>query len=132
MICHAARLVGAGWSKRGDDTAAGAAVGGKRGDEGRRQGLGIHACRDPVDFRAGINGLSIHVETTLKFDSFSVNLFCFVNKRRNQIKILYWVRRDNQDETAVSPRLTRYNWEKSASVIRGLPCGEGMSRGLLK
>jgi transposase len=52
----------------------------------------IYLCRDPVDFRLGINGLSTMVEATLKFDPFSRNLFCFVNRRRNQIKVLYWQR----------------------------------------
>ena len=52
----------------------------------------IYLARDPVDFRLGINGLSVLVEATLKFDPFSRNLFCFVNKRRNQIKVLYWQR----------------------------------------
>jgi transposase len=32
------------------------------------------------------------VEATLRFDPFSRNLFCFVNKRPNQIKVLYWQR----------------------------------------
>jgi len=32
------------------------------------------------------------VEATLKFDPFSRNLFCFVNRRKNQIKVLYWQR----------------------------------------
>jgi transposase len=54
--------------------------------------LEIYICRDPVDFRMGINGLSVFVEGTLKYDPFSRNLFCFVNKRRNQIKVLYWQR----------------------------------------
>ena len=54
--------------------------------------MAIYLCRDPVDFRMGINGLSVMVEATLKFDPFSRNLFCFVNKRRNQIKVLYWQR----------------------------------------
>jgi transposase len=45
--------------------------------------IAIHLCRDPVDFRMGINGLSVLVEATLKYDPFSRNLFCFVNKRRN-------------------------------------------------
>jgi len=45
-----------------------------------------------VDFRLGINGLSVLVEATLRFDPFSRNLFCFTNKRRNQIKVLYWQR----------------------------------------
>src|SRR3974377_150718 len=54
--------------------------------------LTIYLCRDPVDFRLGINGLSTMVEATLKFDPFSRNLFCFVNKRKRQIKVLYWQR----------------------------------------
>ena len=54
--------------------------------------IAIYLCRDPVDFRMGINGLSVLVEGSLKYDPFSRNLFCFVNKRRNQIKVLYWQR----------------------------------------
>lgn len=54
--------------------------------------LAIYLCRDPVDFRMGINGLSVFVEASLKYDPFSRNLFCFVNKRRTQIKVLYWQR----------------------------------------
>ena len=51
-------------------------------------GIAIYLCQDPVDFRLGINGLSVLVEATLKFDPFSRNLFCFVNKRRSQIKVI--------------------------------------------
>ena len=54
--------------------------------------IAIYIAQDPVDFRLGINGLSTMIEATLKFDPFSRNLFCFVNKRRNQIKVLYWQR----------------------------------------
>ena len=54
--------------------------------------IAIYLCRDPVDFRMGINGLSVMVEATLRYDPFSRNLFCFVNKRRSQIKVLYWQR----------------------------------------
>lgn len=52
----------------------------------------INVCLDPVDFRMGINGLSVLIEASLKYDPFSCNLFCFINKRRNQIKVLYWER----------------------------------------
>ena len=52
----------------------------------------IYLAQEPVDFRLGINGLSVLVEATLKYDPFSRNLFCFVNKRKNQIKVLYWQR----------------------------------------
>ena len=54
--------------------------------------LTINVCLDPVDFRMGINGLSVLIEASLKYDPFSCNLFCFTNKRRNQIKVLYWER----------------------------------------
>ncbi|MEQ1711090.1 MAG: IS66 family insertion sequence element accessory protein TnpB [Hyphomicrobium sp.] len=56
------------------------------------RGITIYIAQEPVDFRLGINGLSTMIEATLKFDPFSRNLFCFVNKRRNQIKVLYWQR----------------------------------------
>ena len=73
---------------------------GRTGREGRASAVSpraggeveIYLCHDPVDFRLGINGLSVLVEATLKFDPFSRNLFCFVNKRRTQIKVLYWQR----------------------------------------
>ena len=52
----------------------------------------IYLAQEPVDFRLGINGLSVLVEATLRFDPFSRNLFCFTNKRKNQIKVLYWQR----------------------------------------
>ena len=52
----------------------------------------INVCLDPVDFRMGINGLSVLIEASLKYDPFSRNLFCFTNKRRNQIKVRYWER----------------------------------------
>jgi transposase len=52
----------------------------------------IYLAQVPVDFRLGINGLSVLVEATLRFDPFSRNLFCFTNRRRNQIKVLYWQR----------------------------------------
>jgi hypothetical protein len=52
----------------------------------------IYLAQEPVDFQLGINGLSVRVEATLAFDPFSRNLFCFTNKRKNQIKVLYWQR----------------------------------------
>ena len=72
-------------------------------DQGRARGvaavrppvdedIAINVCLDPVDFRMGINGLSVLIEASLKYDPFSRNLFCFTNKRKNQIKVLCWER----------------------------------------
>ena len=37
--------------------------------------IAIYLCQDPVDFRLGINGLSVLVESTLRYDPFGCNLF---------------------------------------------------------
>ncbi len=52
----------------------------------------VYLCRDVVDFRKGINGLSILVEEVLQRDPFSEQLFVFCNRRRDRVKIVYWER----------------------------------------
>ena len=52
----------------------------------------VYLCREPVDFRKGILGLSVWVESVLDKDPFSPALFVFVNRSRTSIKILYWER----------------------------------------
>ena len=52
----------------------------------------VFLCRDIVDFRKGINGLTILVEETLCLDPFSEKLFIFCNRKRNMLRILYWER----------------------------------------
>jgi transposase len=43
-----------------------------------------------TDMRKSINGLSVLVEDQLGLDLFSGSLFAFCNRRRDQVKILYW------------------------------------------
>ena len=45
----------------------------------------VWLARDPVDFRKGINGLSIVVEEHLHHDPFSGQLFVFINKARSRV-----------------------------------------------
>ena len=50
----------------------------------------VYLCRDPVDFRKSIDGLSALVEQELKLDPFGSTLYVFVNWYRTKIKVLYW------------------------------------------
>ena len=52
----------------------------------------VYVCRDVVDFRKGIQSLSVLVEATLELDPFSEHLFVFCNRKRDKVKILYWER----------------------------------------
>ena len=52
----------------------------------------VYLCRDVVDFRKGINGLTVLVEQALEQNPFSEQLFVFCNRSRDKVKILYWER----------------------------------------
>jgi transposase len=52
----------------------------------------VFLCREPVDFRKAINGLSILVEEALGLDPFAETLYVFRNRKGDKIKILYWER----------------------------------------
>ena len=52
----------------------------------------VYLCRDVVDMRKSINGLSLLVEQTLGLDPFAPRLFVFCNRKRDKVKILYWER----------------------------------------
>ncbi len=52
----------------------------------------VHLCREPVDFRKAINGLSVLVAEELELDPFSAQVFAFCNRKRNQVKLLVWER----------------------------------------
>ena len=56
------------------------------------QQVRVHLCREPVDFRKAINGLSALVAEELELDPFSAEVFAFCNRRRDQVKLLVWER----------------------------------------
>jgi transposase len=54
--------------------------------------VGVYVYTGIVDFRKGINGLSVLVQAELELDPFSERLFVFRNRRQDAVKILYWER----------------------------------------
>lgn len=57
--------------------------------EGR---LRIWLYTQPVDMRKSFDGLSVLVKSMLQEDPLSGQLFVFINRRRTQIKVLYFDR----------------------------------------
>ena len=52
----------------------------------------VYLCREPIDFRKSISGLSVLVEQELALNPFDSALYVFINRQRNKIKVLYWHR----------------------------------------
>ena len=50
----------------------------------------VYLHREPVDFRKAINGLSVIVADEMGSSPFDKALYVFCNKRRSQLKVLYW------------------------------------------
>lgn len=52
--------------------------------------LKVYLHRDPVDFRYGMNSLSILVEQSMRLNPMDASLYVFGNRRRDRLKILAW------------------------------------------
>ncbi|MEJ2330709.1 MAG: IS66 family insertion sequence element accessory protein TnpB [Gammaproteobacteria bacterium] len=76
----------------------------------------IWLCTQSTDMRKSFNGLSALVKNKLQDNPLSGELFVFVNRRRNQMKILYF---DNSGYCIWSKRL-----EQGQFVVRSAPEGK--------
>lgn len=54
--------------------------------------LQIHICRKSVDFRKQVNGLSSIVQHQLKLNPMNGQIFVFLNRKRDKIRLLQWER----------------------------------------
>ena len=52
----------------------------------------IYVAADPVDLRRGFDCLAATTRSIIGADPMSGHVFCFVNRRRNRIKLLIWDR----------------------------------------
>jgi len=50
----------------------------------------IFVCTEPQDMRRSFDGLALATQQVLGEDPQSGALFCFVNKRANRLKVLWW------------------------------------------
>jgi len=52
----------------------------------------VYLCMQPVDFRKGMAGLAVLVESQLGLNPFAESLYVFRNRSATSIKLLYWER----------------------------------------
>ncbi len=52
----------------------------------------VYVATEPADMRKSFDGLSIAVTSILALDPTSGHLFCFFNRRANQVRVLFWDR----------------------------------------
>lgn len=52
----------------------------------------LYVATQPVDARRSFNGLSLYVQSVLRMSPMCGHLFIFFNRRRDQVRILYWDR----------------------------------------
>ena len=76
----------------------------------------IWLCTLPTDMRKSYNGLSALVKNALQGNPLSGELFVFVNRRQNQMKVLYF---DRSGYCIWSKKL-----EQGQFVVRGSPGGK--------
>jgi len=77
----------------------------------------VYIATGATDMRKSINGLSIMVAEQLVLNPLSGHLFCFCNRKRDIVKILYW---DRNGFCLWHKRLERdrFHWpENKAAVI---------------
>ncbi|MCP3727077.1 IS66 family insertion sequence element accessory protein TnpB [Paraburkholderia sp. CNPSo 3272] len=81
------------------------------------ENLKVYLHRDPVDFRYGMNSLSILVEQVMQLNPMDSSLYIFGNRRHDRIKILFW---DGSGFWLMTKRLeaSRFMWpDNKAEVV---------------
>jgi transposase len=78
----------------------------------------IYVAAEPTDLRKSFDGLSLRVREVLRHEPLSGHLFVFFNRRRDQVRILFW---DRSGFCVLAKRLERgtFRWapDKGAVVV---------------
>ena len=84
-----------------------------------------YVCVEPVDMRKQIDGLTQIVETMFAADALSGQVFVFLGKRRNKVKLLWW---DRHGFFLLYKRLERGHFPRPETLARdGLTMAELMA-----
>ena len=67
--------------------------------------LKVYLHREPIDFRAGINSLAVLVQEVMELDPFAPSVFAFCNRRRDRVKLLFFLRRETAVVTLTTEQL---------------------------
>jgi transposase len=78
-------------------------------------GVRIYVAVQPVDMRKQFNGLWAAVQEQLGEDPKSGAVFCFINKERTRLKLLYW---DSTGVWVLAKRLEqgRFSWPRPSET----------------
>ena len=79
-------------------------------------GVRAYVCAEPVDMRKSIDGLSQLVEPVFRADPFSGQVFVFLGRRRNKVKLLWW---DRHGFFLLYKRLERGRFPSALELARG-------------
>ena len=84
-----------------------------------------YVCAEPTDMRKQIDGLAQLVEPLFAADPFGGQVFVFLGKRRNKVKLLWW---DRHGFFLLYKRLERGRFPRPEEFARdGLSMGELMA-----
>lgn len=87
-----------------------------------------YLCSGPMDMRRSIDALSLFVEAMLGRSPFSGEVFVFLNKGLNKVKLLWWDRhgfwlaykRLERGRFPVFPQATELSWSELLLLLEGV------------
>lgn len=79
-------------------------------------GVRAYVCAEPVDMRKAIDGLAQLVQPMFRADPFGGQVFVFLGKRRNKVKLLWW---DRNGFFLLYKRLERGRFPSALELARG-------------
>jgi transposase len=65
----------------------------------------VYLCLSPCDMRRSFDGLHALVRDHLQLDAFTGHLYLFANRRKDRLKLLYWVCHERKEACGAVPKM---------------------------